>query len=68
MMHSEKFLLGGEFVTINTENSIIVVDQMVDRYWWLRPMRELIMDHGSEFGTQEFLKMAKMGGSIQKPS
>lgn len=47
---SRKILAGGEFVKINTENSIIVVDQMVERHWWLRPMRELIMDHGSEFG------------------
>ena len=47
---SRKILAGGEFVTINTENRIIVVVQMVERYWWLRLMRELIMDHGNEFG------------------
>jgi hypothetical protein len=23
---------------------------MVERYWWLCPLRKLIMDHGSEFG------------------
>jgi len=23
---------------------------MVERYWWLCPLNELIMDHGSEFG------------------
>jgi putative transposase len=34
----------------DTENSILVVDQMVWNYWWLCPMRELIMDHGTEFG------------------
>lgn len=43
-------LAGGEFSEINTENSMLVIDQMVDRYWWLCPMRELILDHGSEFG------------------
>jgi len=47
---SRKILAGGEFQTINTENSILIVDQMVWNYWWLCPMRELIMDHGSEFG------------------
>ena len=47
---SRKVLAGGEFLAINTENSILVVDQMVWNYWWLCPMRELIMDHGTEFG------------------
>ena len=47
---SRKILAGGEFLAINTENSILVVDQMVWNYWWLCPMRELIMDHGTEFG------------------
>jgi len=46
---SRKILAGGEFLAINTENSILVVDQMVWNYWWLCPMRELIMDHGTEF-------------------
>jgi putative transposase len=41
---------GGEFDAINTENSKKVIDQMVERYWWLCPMRELIFDHGSAFG------------------
>ena len=47
---SRKILAGGEFTSINTENSIHVIDQLVHDYWWLCPMRELIMDHGSEFG------------------
>ena len=47
---SRKVLAGGEFSNINTENSKLVLDQVVDRYSWLLPMRELIMDHGSEFG------------------
>jgi putative transposase len=47
---SRKVLAGGEFSNINTENSKHVLGQVVDRYWWLLPMRELIMDHGSEFG------------------
>jgi putative transposase len=47
---SRMILAGGEFDAINTKNSKKVVDQMVERYWWLCPMRELIFDHGSAFG------------------
>jgi putative transposase len=47
---SRMVLAGGEFAEINTENSKLVIDQMVDKFWWLCPMRELILDHGSEFG------------------
>jgi len=43
-------LAGGEFTEINTENSILIIDQLVDKFWWLCPLRELILDHGSEFG------------------
>ena len=47
---SRMILAGGEFKNANTANSKLVVDQLVERYWWLCPMRELIMDHGAEFG------------------
>jgi len=47
---SRMVLAGGEFSVINTENSKLVIDQLVERFWWLCPMRELILDHGSEFG------------------
>ena len=47
---SRMILAGGEFSEINTKNSKLVIDQMVDKFWWLCPMRELILDHGSEFG------------------
>jgi putative transposase len=47
---SRMVLAGGEFSEINTENSKLVIDQLVEKFWWLYPMRELIMDHGSEFG------------------
>jgi putative transposase len=42
-------LAGGEGRNINIENRILVVDELVNRYWWLCPMRELILDHGAEF-------------------
>ena len=47
---SRKVLAGGEISNINTENSKQIVNQEVERYRWLLTMRELIMDHGSEFG------------------
>jgi|GEM_PF-725155 len=47
---SRMVLAGGEFSVINTENSKLVIDQLVEKFWWLCPMRELILDHGSEFG------------------
>lgn len=37
-------LSGGEFSEINTENRKLAVDQLVDKYWWLCPVRELILD------------------------
>jgi putative transposase len=47
---SRKILAGGEYSEINTENSLRVLQQLVDEYWWFCPLRELILDHGSEFG------------------
>jgi len=47
---SRKILAGGEFENINTENTMKVIDQLVERYWLICPLRELIMDHGAEFG------------------
>jgi putative transposase len=47
---SRMILAGGEFTELNTENSMMIIDQLVDKFWWLCPMRELILDHGSEFG------------------
>jgi transposase InsO family protein len=47
---SRKILAGGEFTAQNTENSKLIFKEVVDKYWSIRPMRELIMDHGSAFG------------------
>jgi len=47
---SRRILAGSEFSNINTENSKQVLDQVIEKYWWLLPVRELIMDHGNEFG------------------
>jgi putative transposase len=40
---SGMILADGEFKEINTKNSMLVVDELVERYWWLCPLRELIM-------------------------
>jgi len=37
---------------VDTDNSILLVDPMVERYWDILSMRELIMDNGSQFGAQ----------------
>lgn len=47
---SRKILAIGEFATINTENSIAVVERAIQEYGPICPLRELIMDHGSAFG------------------
>jgi putative transposase len=47
---SRKILAIDEFATINTENSIVVVQRAIQKYGPICPLRELIMDHGSELG------------------
>jgi len=41
-------LAGGELKKINTHNSIEIINQLVDSYWWLCPMSELIMEQSLE--------------------
>ena len=47
---SRKVLAIDEFATVNTENTIAVVERAIQEYGAICPLRELIMDHGSEFG------------------
>jgi putative transposase len=54
-----------DFSNINTENSKLIPDQMVDRYGWLLPMRDLIMDHGSEFGAHRVYKDGTWNGCFK---
>ncbi len=63
---SRKILAGGEFESINTENSKIVIDQMVEKYWIICPLRELIMDHGSEFGAHRRDENGKWEGEFKQ--
>jgi len=63
---SRMILAGGEFKNNNTENSKLVVDQLVERYWWLCPMRELIMDHGAEFGAHRVHEDGKWDSDFKK--
>ncbi len=47
---SRKILAAGEFQNANTENSIALVDKLVEDYWGIMPLEKLISDNGSEFG------------------
>jgi putative transposase len=47
---SRKILAAGEFENINTENSIVVMERALHEYASICRIREIIMDHGSEFG------------------
>ena len=47
---SRKILAAGEFESANTANSIALVDRLVEDYWDIMPLEELISDNGSEFG------------------
>ncbi|AAM03804.1 integrase [Methanosarcina acetivorans C2A] len=53
---SRMIIAGGEYVHCNTENTIKVIDELVKEYWDIYPLRELIMDHGSEFGAHRINK------------
>jgi hypothetical protein len=63
---SRMILAGGEFMNINTENSKLVVDELVERYWWLCPMRELILDHGAEFGAHRIHEDGKWDSEFKR--
>ena len=41
---SRKILVAGEFENANTDNSIALVDKLVEDYWGIMPMKELISD------------------------
>jgi hypothetical protein len=45
-----KILVGSEFSEINPANIKLILNRLVEDYWWLCSLRELIMDPGSEFG------------------
>ena len=63
---SRMILAGGEFENINTENSKLVVDELVERFWWLCPMRELIFDHGAEFGAHRVHQDGKWDSEFKR--
>lgn len=46
---SRKILAAGEFENATTENSIRLVQQVIEKYSHLRKIREIITDHGSQF-------------------
>lgn len=59
-------LAGGEFDACNTANSIAVVDQVVKKYWHIRPLQALIMDRGSEFGAHRTNEKGEWEGEFKR--
>lgn len=53
---SRMIIAGREYVHCNTQNTIEVVDELVRECWDICPLRELILDHGSEFGAHRINK------------
>lgn len=47
---SRDVLVWGEFPNATMENSIRLFEKLVEEYWDIRPLRELIIDNGSHFG------------------
>jgi putative transposase len=46
---SRKILSGGEFDSATEENSIKLVKEVIDKYGYIKVMRESITDHGTQF-------------------
>jgi len=53
---SRMIIAGSEYVYCNTQNTIEVMDELVRKYWDICPLRELILDYGSEFGAHQINK------------
>jgi len=47
---SRMILAAEEYVSANTKNTIKTVSRLIEEYFEICPLRELIMDHGSEYG------------------
>jgi len=52
---SRKILAAGEFKNANTENSIALVDKLVEDYWSIMPLEELTTEVSSEL-TERMVK------------
>jgi len=51
----ERALAAGEFKNANTENSIALVDKLVEDYWGIMPLEELTTEVSSEL-TERMVK------------
>jgi hypothetical protein len=49
-------IAGDEYVHCSTQNTIEIIDEFVRKYWDICPLRELILDHGSELGAHRINK------------
>jgi len=46
---SRKILAGGEFENATTENTILLLKRVIEKYGYIRVVRESITDHGCQF-------------------
>jgi len=63
---SRKILACGEFDSQNSENSMLVFREAVDRFWDICPMEELILDHGSAFGAHRTDEKGDWDGEFKR--
>lgn len=63
---SRKILAWGEFDEATTENSILTVRKVIDKYRYVRVVRETITDHGSQFTANQTDKKGRTNGLFEK--
>ena len=44
---------GGELTKFNTDNRMLIIDQLVDGFWWLNPTMELIFEFPKPGGLEK---------------
>ena len=63
---SRKILSYGEFDAQNTPNSKKVFQRVVDEFWKIHPLDELIMDHGSACGAHRTDELGDWDGEFKR--
>jgi len=63
---SRKILAGGEFESATAENSILIVQEVINEYGYIRVVRETITDHGSQFTANQTDKKGNSNGLFEK--
>jgi len=63
---SRKILAWGEFESATAENSIFIVQRVIDEYEHIRIVRETITDHGSQFTANQTDNKGNSNGLFEK--